>query len=252
LTGDRLYKPGRGKSSRRALGPGRGKLAKRDETAMTTDYAKVRANMVESQLRTNRITNARLIAAFESLPRERFVPAPLRGVAYIDEDLAIGGGRYLMEPRVLARLIQAADVEASDMVLDVACASGYASALMAQLAATVVAVESDAALAAQADSLLDELEVQNAVVFTGPLAEGCAGQGPYNVILLGGAVAEVPAALLDQLADGGRLVAVVVDEQGLGRATLMRRDGAVVSGRVLFDAASPLLPGFERRPSFVF
>ena len=216
------------------------------------DFAAARLNMIESQLRTNRVTDLRLLGAFETVPRERFVPVPLRGIAYIDEDVALGGGRFVMEPRVLARLLQAAQPGPDDVALDLGCGSGYATAILSQLVATVVALEDDAVLAAAANRTLGELEIDNAVVVEGRLAEGYPKQAPYNVILLGGAVAEVPAAIADQLAEGGRLVTVVSAGPGLGRATLMRRDGGVISSRVLYDAALPVLPGFEAQPGFVF
>jgi protein-L-isoaspartate(D-aspartate) O-methyltransferase len=216
------------------------------------DFAAARWNMVESQLRTNKVTDLRLLDAFETVPRERFVPEPLRGIAYIDQDVALGDGRFVMEPRVLARLLQAAEPGPDDMALDLGCGSGYATAILSRLAATVVALEDDAALAAAANRTLAELEIDNAVVVEGRLAEGYPKQAPYNVILLGGAVAEIPAAITDQLAEGGRLVTVVSAGPGLGRATLMRRDAGVVASRVLYDAVLPMLPGFEAEPGFVF
>lgn len=216
------------------------------------DFAAARLNMVESQLRTNKVTDLRLLDAFENLPREDFVPEPLRGIAYVDQDVALGSGRFIMEPRVLARLLQAAQPGPDDIALDLGCGSGYATAILSRLVATVVALEDDAALAAAANRTLSELEIDNAVVVEGRLTEGYPKQAPYNVILLGGAVAEIPAAIADQLAEGGRLVAVVGAEPGLGRATLMRRDSGVISSRVLYDAALPMLPGFEAQPGFVF
>jgi len=216
------------------------------------DYAAARLNMVESQLRTNKVTDLRLLDAFESLPRELFVPEPLRGIAYIDEDVALGGDRFVMEPRVLARLLQAAQPGPDDVALDIGCGSGYATAILSRLVATVVALEDDAALAGAANRTLDELEIDNAIVVEGRLNEGYPRQAPYNVILLDGAVSEVPPAIADQLAEGGRLVTVVSAGAGLGRATLMRRDGGTVSSRVLYDAAVPVLPGFEAVPGFVF
>ncbi len=216
------------------------------------DFAAARLNMVESQLRTNKVTDLRLLAAFETVPRELFVPEPLRGIAYIDEDVALGGGRFVMEPRVLARLLQAAQPGPEDVALDLGCGSGYATAILSRLVATVVALEDDAALAAAANRTLEKLEIDNAVVVEGRLTEGYPKQAPYNVIVLGGAVAKIPPAISDQLADGGRLVAVVKGDAGMGRATLMQRNGGVVSSRILFDASAPMLPGFEVEPGFVF
>lgn len=208
--------------------------------------------MVESQLRTNRIVDPALIAAFEQLPRERFVPESRRGFAYVDEDLPIGGGRYLMEPMVLARLIQAAAVEPGDSVLDVAGTGGYGTAILARLAASVVLLEPDGALAQAAEATLDRLQVDNAVVVTGDPAEGYARQAPYEAIVVEAALAEVPAALLDQLAEGGRLVAPLLEQPGLCRGVLLRKDRGTVSQRMLFDCSTPVLPGFERKAGFVF
>ena len=216
------------------------------------DYAAARLNMVESQLRTDRVTDAALLEAFEQVPRELFVPEELRGVAYVDEDLAVGQGRHMMEPRVLARLLQAARPEPQDIVLDIGCGTGYATAILARLAATVVALEDDGGLAARANEVLGGLEVGNAVVVGGALNEGYAKQAPFNVIVVNGAVAEVPSVISGQLAEAGRLVTVVRNSAGMGRAILMERTGGVVSSRTLFDAAVPVLPGFEVKPGFVF
>ncbi|WP_421709784.1 protein-L-isoaspartate O-methyltransferase family protein [Algihabitans sp.] len=216
------------------------------------NYTAARINMVESQLRTNRVWNHRLLEAFETLPRESFVPEKARGFAYVDEDLPIGQGRFVMEPMVLARLIQAAAIQDGDMVLDLGCGLGYSTAVLARLAATVVAVEEVPDFVASATEALEALEITNAVVLQGALTQGYAKQAPYDVILLGGAVAEVPQEIEAQLAEGGRLVCVLLDQDGIGRAMLMRKDEGVVSGRVLFDAATPVLPGFERKSGFVF
>jgi protein-L-isoaspartate(D-aspartate) O-methyltransferase len=216
------------------------------------EYATARQNMVESQLRTNKVTDAGLIEAFEQVPRELFLPERLRGIAYVDEDIALGNGRFAMEPMILARLLQAARPEPDDIALDLGCTTGYATAILSRLVATVVALEGEVDLAAEANRTLSELEIDNAVVVEGPLTEGYPKQAPYNVIVLGGAVAEILPAIGDQLADGGRLVAVVKRDPGMGRATLMQRNGGVVSSRILFDASVPMLPGFEVEPGFVF
>jgi len=216
------------------------------------EYATARQNMVESQLRTNKVTDAGLIEAFEQVPRELFLPERLRGIAYVDEDIALGNGRFAMEPMILARLLQAARPEPDDIALDLGCTTGYATAILSRLVATVVVLEGEVDLAAEANRTLSELEIDNAVVVEGPLTEGYPKQAPYNVIVLGGAVAEILPAISDQLTDGGRLVAVVKREPGMGRATLMQRNGGVVSSRILFDASVPMLPGFEVEPGFVF
>ena len=216
------------------------------------DYAQARHNMVENQLRTNRVVDQRVVQALDEVPREKFVPNQLRGIAYIDDCIELGADRSLMEPRVFARLLQAAGVGCSDVVLDIGCGTGYSAAILARLASTVVAVESDAEMAARAGELLAELAADNVAVVVGPLAAGDASHGPYDVILFEGAVAAIPDELPRQLSDGGRLVAVVAGESGLGRATLMVRVGDVFSNRVLFDATIGMLPGFQRATSFVF
>jgi protein-L-isoaspartate(D-aspartate) O-methyltransferase len=216
------------------------------------DYEAARRNMVESQLRANKVTDAALLEAFASLPRERFVPDGWAGNAYLDEDIPLGGSRHLMEPMVLARLLQAAEPAAEDMALDIGCATGYATAVLARLVSTVVALETEASLAEELSERLRALDIDNVLPVTGPLEAGHGAQAPYDIILLAGAVAEIPAVIREQLTDGGRLVTVVRGADGVGRAMLMLRVGDSFSSRVLFDASVPLLPGFEPAPSFVF
>lgn len=217
-----------------------------------SDHAARRLNMVESQLRTNKVTDPRLILAMAEIPRERFLPERLRGVAYVDEDIPLGNGRFLMEPMVAARLIQAASIAPDDVTLEVGTGTGYLTAVLARLATTVISLESDPTLAKSATATLTGLGVDNAVVVTGPLTEGHAKQAPYGVIIVSGAVSSVPPSLLAQLAEGGRLVAVVIGDDGVGRATLVQRLGGITTARAIFDANTPLLPGFERAPSFAF
>ena len=217
-----------------------------------TDHAAARRNMVSGQIRTNRVTDERIIEAMEEIPRERFVPHAKRGVAYVDEDVEIAAGRYLMEPMVLARLIQEANVAADDMVLDVGCGTGYAAAVMSRLAGTVIALEVDESLAEEAERTLGGVGSDNAIVVTGPLAEGYAQQAPYDVILLGGAVDHLPHALMDQLAEGGRIVGVLRKAGGVGQATLWAKHRGALSSRSLFEATLPPLPGIARPVSFEF
>lgn len=216
------------------------------------DFATARLNMVESQLRTNKVTDAAVLAAFETVPREMFLPEALRGIAYVDEDVEIGRGRWMMEPMVLGRLLQAARPGPADVALEIGCGSGYATAILSRIVATAVAVEADDKFIEAAAATLSRLQMDNAVVIKGDVTQGYPGQAPYNVILFNGAVAEVPRAIREQLAEGGRLVAVVRGSDGLGRATLIERHGGTTSGRVLFDAAVPQLPEFEATPGFVF
>ncbi len=215
------------------------------------DFQAARTVMVQSQLRPNRLTDERLADALLSVPRERFLPRLLSTVAYADEDLPLGSGRYLMEPMVLARLLQAAAIAPDEVVLHVGCATGYASAVMARLASSVVALEGNPELAARAIETLSDLQVANAAVVEGDPAQGLADQGPFDVILIDGAVDRVPPALLDQLAEGGRLLAVLRGN-GIGVATIWRRENGIIGHRPLFDAATPVLPGFEAQAGFVF
>ncbi|MFQ5533765.1 MAG: protein-L-isoaspartate O-methyltransferase [Sphingomonadales bacterium] len=216
-----------------------------------TDPALARSNMVEGQLRPNKVTDQRIVDAMNAVPRELFVPKALRGVAYVDEDMAVAPGRYIMEPMVLARLLQAADIASDDIVLEIGCATGYATAILARVADTVVAVEEDEALAQGATDNLASLEVANAAVVSGPLNAGYPGEGPYNVIVVGGAVEELNDDIIDQLAEGGRLVAVIIIG-GVGKACLYTRVGGIVGRRELFDASVPMLPGFAKGADFTF
>ena len=215
-----------------------------------TDFAAARQNMVESQVRPNRVSNPALIAAFEQVPREDFVPPAQRSIAYVDRDLDLGGGRFLMEPRVLARMIETADVQPGELVLDVGANAGYATAILARLGSTTVALESDGQIVQETEARLVGHGIDNAIVVEGPLADGHEEQAPYDVILFSGAVPAVPDQIAGQLAEGGRLVAVIRDGGGPGVATLFSKHGGYVSGRPVFDAATPFLPRFEPAAAF--
>jgi protein-L-isoaspartate(D-aspartate) O-methyltransferase len=225
------------------------------------DFEAQRLSMVESQLRPNEVTDTRLLAAVRALPRERFVPAALRDLAYIDEGLevfpAIDGApaRFLLAPMVLARLVQLAGVEPPDTVLDVGCATGYSTAVLAQLGQSVVGLEPEPELAEAAKRALRELRVANADIVTGPLEKGHPAGGPYDVILLNGSVPEVPETLLSQLKEGGRLAAVVncgANNASQGRAYLVVKVDGEASGMSHFDAGASPLPGFAPQPAFTF
>jgi len=215
------------------------------------DFSAARRNMVERQVRTNKVTDGPVLEALSRVPRELFVPAGLREVAYVDEDVPVGNGRYLLEAMVFARLLQAAELQPEDSVLDIGCCSGYSTAVFARLVKRVVALESDSALAQIARTKLQELSIGNATVVEGPLERGWSEQSPYNAIVLGGAAGEIPDLILHQLAEGGRLVGV--ENRGeIGRAMLYLCHRGVVSSRPLFDAAVAMLPGLTVEPSFVF
>jgi protein-L-isoaspartate(D-aspartate) O-methyltransferase len=221
------------------------------------DSKQQRLNMVESQVRPSDVTDRRIVRAMLEVPREAFLPPDLRPLAYMDEAVPVRRGghgaeaRYLLSPRVFAKLVQLADIAEGAAVLDVGCATGYSTAVLARLAGRVVAVESDAALAASAAATLRDQGIANAAVAPGPLPAGAPGQGPFAAILLEGAVPEVPQSLLDQLADGGRLVGVIA-QGGVGRAQVYQRTGKTFDARAAFDADAPPLPGFAREAGFVF
>lgn len=216
------------------------------------DASVARRNMVESQIRTNKVTDQRLIDAFLEIERERFVPKHMRSFAYLDEDIHLGGGRYMMEPMVLARLLQIAAIEPSDHALDIGCGTGYSAAVLSRLCSTVVAVEDDPELAGRATETLDALEMDNVAVVVGTLAAGNAKQGPYDLVFFDGAIGEVPKGIVKQISEAGRVVAVIREDSGLGKGTVLSRIGAGLSGRPVFDASTPVLPGFERSAEFVF
>ncbi|MGH6734631.1 MAG: protein-L-isoaspartate O-methyltransferase family protein [Methyloceanibacter sp.] len=225
-----------------------------------TGYEAQRIAMVESQVRPNEVTDPALLRAMRTLPRERFVLPAFQKLAYMDESIEVfpsidgAPARYLLSPMVQARLIQLAEVEPGDNVLDVGCATGYATAILAQLAATVIGLEPEPELAQAAREALIGLGLANAGIVEGPLAAGRPAEGPYDVIVLEGSVAEVPESLLAQLTDGGRLVAVVTSRPNMrqGKANLFVRVGDELSGVAHFDAGAYPLPGFVPAPSFVF
>lgn len=212
---------------------------------------KARMAMITGQIRPNRVSDERTVAAMRAVPREHFVPKALRGVAYVDEDLEVAPGRYLLEPMVFARLVMEAEIAPTDVVLDVGCATGYSAAVLARLAETVVAVEEDADLAKTAGRKLEDLGVDNAVVMRNALVDGAPSQGPFGVIFLNGSVEHIPEGLIDQLSDGGRLVCVR-RKAGRSHGYILTRAGDATGGREVFDAFTPLLPGFETPKAFSF
>ncbi len=213
------------------------------------DAVEQRHNMVESQVRPSDISDRRIIRAMQSIEREKFLPEALRSLAYLDGALPLpgrvgSGGRAEHAPRVLAKLMQAADISATDVILDVGAATGWSSALLATMGETVVALESDDELAQRATKALSELSIDNVAVVTGPLGDGYAKAGPYDVIMLEGSVPSPPDTLFEQLKDGGRLVAIV-QSGSTGQACCWLRRGSTISKRICFDAAASFLPGFE-------
>ena len=216
-----------------------------------TDTLLQRKNMVESQVRPSDVTDRRIMTAMLEIPRERFVPAGIASLDYMDEALSVAPGRSLMAPRDFARLVQLAGINTSDKVLIVGALSGYSSAVVSRLAQTVVAIESDVSAVAAAKAALIDAKISNVTVETGQLSAGWSAAAPYDVIFVEGAVESVPSSLLDQLADAGRLVAVELDG-GVGRAVVRQKTGNITSRRVAFEASAALLPGFERPRAFSF
>jgi len=215
------------------------------------DAARARRLMVDGQIRTADVTDAALLEAMLTVPREKFLPPSLAQFAYLDGDVPIGKGRFLLKPMVLAKLIQAAHVRSADCVLDVGCGTGYSTAVLARLAGSVIALEEDAELARQAKDTLAAVGAARAQIAVGPLAAGWAAGAPYDVILLNGGFEVVPEALGGQLKPDGRLVGVCGRSPATKAMIFHRIEGRLV-GRPIFDAAAPLLPGFAAPPTFVF
>jgi protein-L-isoaspartate(D-aspartate) O-methyltransferase len=218
-------------------------------------FSTARQKMVNGQVRPSDVTDIRIIEAMLEVPREAFVPDHQRGLAYLDLDLDVSEGaaakRFLIKPAVMAKMLQAAEISATDNVLVVGCATGYAASIAARLAAKVTATESDPRLAAKAAAILGGIGPANAVVRPGAAPEGDPANAPYDVIFLNGATEIVPEQLYRQLREGGRLVGVFAMIKP-PRATIITRSHDDFGSRPLFDAVAPVLPGLERRPAFVF
>jgi len=226
-----------------------------------TGFERQRLTMVESQLRPNEVTDTRLLAAMRTLPRECFVPRKLKPLAYMDEGVEVfpsidgAPARFLLAPMVLARLVQLAAVEPQDAVLDVGCATGYSTSVLARLGRSVIGLEPEPELAEAARGTLRDLGIANAEIVEGPLARGHPEAGPYDVILLNGSVPELPETLILQLKEGGRLAVVMpsgANGGSQGKAYLFVKVGGEASGLPHFDAGARPLPGFLPQPCFTF
>jgi len=215
------------------------------------DFDALRRTMVDSQVRPNDVADVRIHAAMLAVPRERFVPTAKRAFAYADTPVEIAPKRYLLDPRVLAKMVELAEVRSTDRILDVACGTGYSSAILARLGSEVVALEQDADLVRMASEILPTVGGTRVAVVQGGLVEGVRAQSPFDVIFINGAIETVPEALFAQLAEGGRLVCVI-QQNAAGKATLFVKQGGRVGGRPDFDAAVPMLAGFKRAVGFVF
>ena len=214
-----------------------------------TDFETRRKKMVDTQIRPSDVTKFPIIDAFLSIPREKFVPDGNREAAYIGENLQIGHNRVILDPRTLAKLLEALDVQQDELVLDVGTGLGYSSAIISQIAELVIAVEDDSTLNSEAEEILSEIGADNVVVQLGKLEDGAAEHGPYDVIILQGGVEEIPGSILKQLKNGGRVGAIFVEE-GLGTAKIGFKLKDKISWRYSFNASAPVLPGFFRQKDF--
>lgn len=213
------------------------------------DFAARRTVMVDTQVRPNDVTKFPIIEAMLAIPREAFVPAPRREAAYVGENVDLGGGRVLLEPRNFAKMLDALDIQPNDLVLDIGVGYGYSAAVIARMAEAVVAVET-ADMAPRAEASLSVNDVDNVAVVTGPLAEGAAKHGPYDAIVIEGGVEQVPAAIAAQLKEGGRIGAIFM-QGALGTVRIGRRIDGTVVWRDSFNAAAPMLEGFTLAKDFV-
>jgi protein-L-isoaspartate(D-aspartate) O-methyltransferase len=220
-----------------------------------TSFSSARQKMVDCQVRPSDVTDIRIIDAMLAVPREAFVPDAQQGMSYLDLDIEVNANqaakRYLIKPVVIAKMLQAANIAATDRVLVVGCATGYAAAIAAKLAAQVVATESDPALATRAQAALNGLGMTNATVVAAAAAAGEPSRAPYDVIILDGATEIAPEALYQQLGMGGRLVGVFAATQP-PRVEIVTRSAGDFGNRPLFDAYAPVLPGMERPAAFIF
>ena len=220
-----------------------------------SDFSTARQNMVDGQVRTSDVTDHRIIDAMLAVPREDFVPESKRALAYLDLDLDVSENaavkRYLLKPQLTAKLLQAAEIGASDSILIVGCATGYVAALAARLAAKVTAIEADSALVARGQAALAQAGIQNVTLKAADLVQGDPNNAPYDTIILNGATETTTEILCAQLKEGGHLVGVFATTRP-PRAMVVTRSHGDFGTRVLFDAAAPILPGFERVPAFVF
>lgn len=216
-----------------------------------TDYAQRRTMMVDTQIRPSDVTKFPIIDAMLSVPREAFVPRSLREAAYVGENLELGRGRVVLEPRTLAKMLDALEINGNELVLDIGCALGYSAAVMARMAEAVVAVEEDADLLSEAGNLLVENGADNVILHEGALSDGAAEHGPYDVITIQGAVETLPAVLEDQLKDGGRIACLFM-EGALGVVRIGHKIDGRIHWRFAFNAGAPVLPGFQKSAEFAF
>ena len=216
------------------------------------EFEAARIKMVDNQIRTTDVTDHGILKAFLQVPREEFLPASRRPLAYVDDDIPLGDGRYVMEPSPLAKLLQLANIGKDDVVLDVGCNTGYSSAIMSYLASSVVALEEDSALASAATDNFARLDYVTCAVVENPLVEGCRAEAPYDVIMLQGSVEVVPETFFEQMKAGGRMVAVRGSGNAAEALLYVKDEDGVVSERFAFNCSIKPLPSFRRKAEFVF
>lgn len=214
-----------------------------------TDFAAARTAMVDCQIRPADVTTYPIIAAMLDIPREKFVPAELRAVAYMGENVPLGPRRTLLDPRVFAKMLDALEIGPESLVLDIGSGYGYSSAVLSRLAAAVVAVESDEDLVVQALRALPEVGADTVITETRALVEGAPEHGPFDAMLIEGGVEAIPEALIDQVKEGGRVVAIFMDGH-LGKCRVGTRINGAMSWTTVFDATAPVLPGFDKAEEF--
>jgi protein-L-isoaspartate(D-aspartate) O-methyltransferase len=214
-----------------------------------TDYAARRTMMVDTQVRPSDVTKFPIIDAMLSVPREAFVPTALREAAYMGENLDLGEGRVMLDPRTLAKMLDALEIENDDLVLDVGSVYGYSAAVIARMAEAVVAVEDKASVIVEAQRTLSEQGADNVVLHEGPLGGGAPEHGPYDVITVQGAVEHLPEGLVAQLKEGGRMACLFM-EGALGVVRIGYKIDGRINWRYAFNASAPVLRGFERHAAF--
>lgn len=214
------------------------------------DFPQLRTTMVDTQVRPSDVTKFPIIEAMLTVPRENFVPNEKRDIAYVGEHVTLDGGRVVLDPRVLAKMLDALEIQNDDLVLDIGCGFGYSSAVAARMAQAVVAVEENEEYSKEAITALADFGADNVVVEVSPLAEGAAQHGPYDAIILQGGVEDLNSTICDQLKEGGRICAIFIDGN-LGIARMGYKVKGKISWRMSFNATAPILPGFEAKTDFV-
>ena len=215
------------------------------------DYQVARTAMVDGQVRPSDVTHYPIIEAMLRVPREVYVPAEKRSVAYVGEHINLENSGVILAPRTLAKMLEALDIQGNDLVLDIGVGLGYSAAVIARLSEAVIAVEANAGLAGDAETTLNEQSADNAVMHVGALIDGAPEHGPYDVIIIEGGVQVLPESLLEQLKIGGRIAAIFVDGPS-GQCRVGVRTEAGISWDSAFDATAPILAGFAQEKVFSF